>query len=111
MHLIYSRLRDTVVQETNFVGEHHFRCLTVSFRGLGLRVSAPRTFILHRLGLIFGGDLIFTVRKLVGGWKASNLAEKPTFWSKVVQHESGKEKNQRGFTETGLTLCTRGIKI
>ena len=67
---------------------------------------------MHRVGLIFGGDLIFTVRKLVGGWDASNFAEKPTsFWSKVVQHESGKEKKLRGFTETGVTLCTRGIKI
>ena len=79
---------------------------------LGPRAArfGPRTFILHRFGLIFGGDLIFTVRKLVGGWEASNFAEKPTsFRSKVVQHESGKEKNLRGFTEKGITFSTGGI--
>ena len=52
------------------------------------------------------------VRKLVGGWEASNCFDNQLFvWSKVVQHESGKEKSLRGFTEIGVTLCTRGIKI
>ena len=100
-----------MVRKTDFVVVHHSRCLTASFRGLGLRVAAPRTFILHRFGRIFGGDLIFTVRKLVGVWEARNFAKKPTsFWSKVVQHESVKEKNLHGFTETCVTLSTRGIK-
>ena len=41
MHLIYSLLRDTAVQETNFVVGHNFRCLTAHFRGSKLRVLAP----------------------------------------------------------------------
>ena len=63
------------------------------FSGSRTARFGPRTFISHRFGLIFGGGLIFMVRKLVGGWEASNCFDNQLFvWSKVVQHESGKEK-------------------
>ena len=73
MQLISSLLRDTVARETNFVVERHLRCLTAHFRGARFD---PRTSVLHPFWFIFGGDLIFIVRKLVGGWEASNFSEK-----------------------------------
>ena len=83
------------------------------------RFSGPRTacfgsraFVLHRFLFIFGRYLCFIIRKVTGGWEASNcLSNQLSAWSKVVQHEYGKEKSLRGFTETSVTLCTRGIKI
>ena len=56
-------LRDTVVRKTNFVVEHHFRCLTVSFRGLGLRISAPEPSFCIGLGSFLAGTYVSLVRR------------------------------------------------
>ena len=52
-----------MARETTFVVIRHFRGLTAYFRGPGLRVLVPEP----PFWFIFGGDLIFIARKLVGG--------------------------------------------
>ena len=56
-------------------GRTPFSVLNSQFSGSWAARFGPRTFILHRFGLIFGGGFIFTIRKVVEGWEASNCSD------------------------------------
>ena len=70
------------------------------FSGPQTACFGHRTSDLHSFWFIFCGDLIFIVRKVVGGWKARNFSEKPV----LFLHRSPSPV----FLTKKLILTTRG---